>query len=186
MVLDDWLKTRSRKNEASGASRTYVITRANDVVGYYSLAVGSVSHMLVPGKIRRNMPDPIPVMLLARLAVDTSIQGKGMGRALLRDAILRTEQAAHIAGIRAMLVHALHERAKVFYMGCGFTPSPINELTLMLPMPFCYTYSNLFITRQIDSMLTSCFIEAGFTFSEKKARAFLSTGLHRGTHGIVS
>ena len=91
--------------------------------------------MLVPGKIRRNMPDPIPVMLLARLAVDTSIQGKGMGRALLRDAILRTEQAAHIAGIRAMLVHALHERAKVFYMGCGFTPSPINELTLMLPMP---------------------------------------------------
>ena len=136
MVLDDWLKTRSRKNEASGASRTYVITRANDVVGYYSLAVGSVSHMLVPGKIRRNMPDPIPVMLLARLAVDTSIQGKGMGRALLRDAILRTEQAAHIAGIRAMLVHALHERAKVFYRGCGFTPSPINELTLMLPMPF--------------------------------------------------
>ena len=147
MVLDDWLKTRSRKNEASGASRTYVITRANDVVGYYSLAVGSVSHMLVPGKIRRNMPDPIPVMLLARLAVDTSIQGKGMGRALLRDAILRTEQAAHIAGIRAMLVHALHERAKVFYRGCGFTPSPINELTLMLPMP------------AVRAGLTSCHLE---------------------------
>lgn len=91
-LLDTWLKTRARKNEASGASRTYVITRSNDVVGYYSLAVGSVSHALVPGRIRRNMPDPIPVMLLARLAVDTSLQGQGIGRALLRDAILRTEQ----------------------------------------------------------------------------------------------
>lgn len=133
-LLDIWLKTRARKNEASGASRTYVITRSNNVVGYYSLAVGSVSHALVPGRIRRNMPDPIPVMLLARLAVDTSLQEQGIGRALLRDAILRTEQAAHIAGIRAILVHALHERAKVFYMGCGFNPSPINELTLMLPL----------------------------------------------------
>lgn len=133
-VLDTWLKTRARKNEASGASRTYVITRGNDVVGYYSLAVGSVSHALVPGRIRRNMPDPIPVMLLARLAVDTSLQGQGIGRALLRDVILRTEQAAHIAGIRAILVHALHERARNFYISCGFTPSPINELTLMLPL----------------------------------------------------
>ena len=133
-LLDAWLKTRARKNEASGASRTYVITRDYDVVSYYSLAVGSVSHTLVPSRIRRNMPDPIPVMFLARLAVDTSLQGQGIGRALLRDAILRTEQAAHIAGIRAILVHALHERAKAFYMGCGFTPSSINELTLMLPL----------------------------------------------------
>lgn len=133
-VLDTWFKIRARKNEASGASRTYVITRANDVVGYYSLAVGSVSHAIVPGKMRRNMPDPIPVMLLARLAVDTSFQGQGIGRALLRDAILRTEQAAHIAGIRAILVHALHERARLFYVSCGFTASPINELTLMLPL----------------------------------------------------
>ena len=133
-LLDAWLKTRARKNEASGASRTYVITRDYDVVSYYSLAVGSVSHTLVPSRIRRNMPDPIRVMLLARLAVDTSLQGQGIGRALLRDAILRTEQAAHIPGIRAILVHALHERAKAFYMGCGFTPSSINELTLMLPL----------------------------------------------------
>lgn len=133
-VLDTWLKTRARKNEASGASRTYVITRANDVVGYYSLAAGSVGHAIMPGRIRRNMPDPVPIMLLARLAVDTSLQGRGIGRALLRDAILRTEQAAHIAGIRAILVHALHERARCFYASCGFTPSPINELTLMLPL----------------------------------------------------
>ena len=133
-LLDTWLKTRARKNEASGASRTSVITHDYDVVGYYSLAVGSVSHALVPGRIRRNMPDPIPVMLLARLAVDTSLQGQGIGRALLRDAILRTDQAAHIAGIRAILVHALHEHARCFYMGCGFTPSSINELTLMLPL----------------------------------------------------
>lgn len=133
-VLDTWLKTRARKNEANGASRTYVITRNNDVVGYYSLAVGSVSHAIVPGKMRRNMPDPIPVMLLARLAVDTSLQGQGIGHALLRDAMLRTEQAAHIAGIRAILVHALHERARCFHARCGFTASPINELTLMLPL----------------------------------------------------
>lgn len=133
-LLDTWLKTRARKNEAGGASRTYVLARANDVVGYYSLAVGSVGHALVPGRIRRNMPDPVPVMLLARLAVDRSLQGQGMGRALLKDAILRTEQAAHIAGIRAILVHALHERARCFYLGLGFTPSPINELTLMLPL----------------------------------------------------
>lgn len=133
-VLDAWLKNRACKNERSGASRTYVIIRRNDVVGYYSLAVGSVSHALVPGKIRRNMPDPIPVMLLVRLAVDISLQKQGIGRALLRDAILRTEQAANIAGIRCILVHALNERARRFYMGCGFTPSPINALTLMLPL----------------------------------------------------
>ncbi|MBQ7608632.1 MAG: hypothetical protein IJU76_11780 [Desulfovibrionaceae bacterium] len=89
-ALDAWLKNRALKNEAGGASRTYVITCGNDVVGYYSLAVGSVSHVLVPGRIRRNMPDPIPVMLLARLAVDTLIQKRGIGRALLRGAILRT------------------------------------------------------------------------------------------------
>lgn len=133
-ILDAWLKTRARKNEGSGASRTYVIARGNDVVGYYSLAVGSVSHALAPGRIRRNMPDPIPVMLLARLAVDISLQKQGIGRALLRDAILRTEQAAHIAGIRCILVHALNDRARRFYTGCGFMHSPFNEFTLMLPL----------------------------------------------------
>ena len=133
-ALDAWLKNRALKNEAGGASRTYVITHANAVVGYYSLAVGSVGHSFVPGRIRRNMPDPIPIMLLARLAVDISLQRQGIGHALLRDAILRTEQAAHIAGIRCILVRALNGRAKHFYISCGFTPSPINELTLMLPL----------------------------------------------------
>ena len=133
-ALDAWLKNRALKNEAAGANRTYVITHANAVVGYYSLAVGSVSHSFVPGRIRRNMPDPIPIMLLARLAVDTSLKHQGIGRALLRDAILRTEQAAHIAGIRCILVHALNGPARHFYTSCGFTPSPINELTLMLPL----------------------------------------------------
>lgn len=133
-ALDAWLKNRALKNEAAGASRTYVITQANDVVGYYSLAVGSVSHAFLPGRIRRTMPDPIPIMLLARLAVDTSLQRQEIGRALLRDAILRTEQAAHIAGIRCILVHALNECARHLYTSSGFTPSPINELTLMLPL----------------------------------------------------
>ncbi len=133
-ALDAWLKNHALKNEACGASRTYVITNADGVVGYYSLAVGSVGHGFAPGRIRRNMPDPIPVMLLARLAVDTSLQRQGIGSALLRDAILRTEQAAHIAGIRCILVHALNERARHFYTGSGFMPSPINALTLMLPL----------------------------------------------------
>lgn len=133
-VLDEWLKARARKNEANGASRTYVIAQGDDVVGYYSLAVGSVSHALAPGSVRRNMPDPVPVMLLARLAVSIDLQGQGIGHALLRDAILRTVQASSIAGIRAILVHALHERAQRFYTACGFIPSPINALTLMLPI----------------------------------------------------
>ena len=133
-ALDAWLKQRAYRNEAHGASRTYVIADGNNVIGFYSLAVGSVAHRLVVGSLRRNMPAPIPVMLLGRLAVDLSMQGQGLGRWLLRDAILRTEQAAHIAGIKALLVHAYNKRALHFYTKYGFIASPINELTLMLPL----------------------------------------------------
>lgn len=104
------------------------------VVGYYSLAASSVSHAFAPGSVRRNMPDPVPVMLLGRLAVDISLQGRGIGSALLRDAILRTLQASAIAGIRALLAHALHERALRFYAKYAFIPSPVNAFTLMLPL----------------------------------------------------
>jgi GNAT superfamily N-acetyltransferase len=133
-VLDSWLLTRALKNEHNGASRTYVLARQKRVVGYYALAVGSVTHALVPGNMRRNMPDPIPVMLLARLAVDMSLQGKGIGKALVRDAVLRTCQAARIAGIRALLVHALNQQAASFYGTCGFLPSPLENLVLMLTL----------------------------------------------------
>jgi GNAT superfamily N-acetyltransferase len=131
-VLDDWLRRRALRNESSGASRTYVICKRNRVIGYYTLAVGAVEVVKAPGKIKRNMPEPIPVMVLGRLAIDQKYQGLGLGRALLRDAVLRIIQAADIVGVRAILVHALTGEAKKFYQHCGFLPSPIDPMTLMI------------------------------------------------------
>lgn len=133
-VLDDWLKRRALRNEAGGASRTYVVCSGGRVVGYYCLAVGAVESARAPGKVKRNMPDPIPVMVVGRLAVDQDYQGRGVGRALLRDGILRVLQAADIAGIRAILVHALSEDAKKFYERCGFYPSPLDSMILMITL----------------------------------------------------
>lgn len=133
-VLDDWLLRRAARNEVSGASRTYVACAGEKVAGYYSLAVGAVAHAGAPGRIKRNMPDPVPVMILGRLAVDEAFQGRGIGPALLADAVLRTVQAAEIAGIRAMLVHAISERAKRFYEAHGFRASPIDPMTLMITL----------------------------------------------------
>ena len=131
-VLDDWLRRRAFQNEAGGASRTYVVCLGKRVVGYYTLAAGAVTHAQAPGRIRRNMPDPVPVMLLGRLAVDKDFQSRGIGAGLLRDAVLRTVQAAEIAGIRAILVHAISAAAKRFYEGCGFIPSPVDPMTVMI------------------------------------------------------
>lgn len=130
--LDSWLKQRALKNESEGASRTYVLCAGEVVVAYYCLANGAVAQTTATGRVRRNMPDPIPVMVIGRLAVDRHWQGNGIGRALLRDAILRTLQAAEIAGIRAILVHALSDDAKQFYLKCGFTASAIDPMTLMV------------------------------------------------------
>jgi GNAT superfamily N-acetyltransferase len=131
-VLDDWLRRRAAQNEAAGASRTYIVCAGEKVAGYYSLAVGAAAHAGSPGRIKRNMPDPIPVMVLGRLAVDKSFQGQGVGAGLLRDAVLRTVQAAEIAGIRALLVHAISERAKRFYEAYGFISSPVDPMTVMI------------------------------------------------------
>jgi GNAT superfamily N-acetyltransferase len=133
-ILDDWLKRRALANEDSGASRTYVVSDNGKVIGYYALATGAVELRAATGRTRRNMPDPIPVMIIGRLAVDRRYQEKGLGRALLRDAILRTLQAAAIGGIRAILVHAISEEAKRFYERCGFTASPIDPMTLMITL----------------------------------------------------
>lgn len=134
-TLDDWLKRRALANEESGASRTYVVcTRGKKVVAYYALANGGVVLQAATGRTRRDMPDPIPVMVLGRLAVDRTYQGGGLGRALLRDAILRTIQAADIGGIRAILVHAISEDAKRFYERCGFAVSPLDPMTLMITL----------------------------------------------------
>lgn len=131
--LDDWLKRRALINQVSGASRTFVVTdQDNRVCGYYALAAGAVAHQLATGSLRRNMPDPIPVLILARLAVDHRTQGIKLGAGLLRDAVNRAESVAQNAGVRALVVHALNEKARAFYEYYGFSVSPIHPLTLML------------------------------------------------------
>ncbi len=132
--LDTWLKKRARQNERSRASRTYVLCNNDKVIGYYALASGSIAAKEAPGKMKRNMPDPIPVMVLGRLAIDQQYQGKQLGNALLRDAILRILQAAEIAGIKAIIVHAISEEAKKFYLNCGFIVSPADPMTLILSL----------------------------------------------------
>ena len=131
-LLDEWLRRRALQNEASGSSRTYVVCEGKKVVGYYALAVGAAVHAVAPGRVRRNMPDSLPVMVLGRLAVDKRHQRRGIGVGLLRDAVLRTMQAAEIAGIRAILVHSISMAAKRFYEACGFISSPIDPLTVMI------------------------------------------------------
>ena len=102
------------------------------VVGYYALATGAVAQAAATGRVRRNMPDPVPVMVLGRLAVDRAYQSRGRGAGLLRDAILRILQAAKLGGIRAILVHAISEEAKRFYERHGFVESPIDRMMLMI------------------------------------------------------
>jgi GNAT superfamily N-acetyltransferase len=133
-VLDEWLKRRALKNEVSGASRTFVVCQDRQVIGYYALATGSIEHCDAPGKIRRNMPNPIPVMVLGRLAVDVQSQHAGLGRGLLKDAVLRSLSVSQHAGVRALLVHALSDDAKRFYVHNGFIESPIDPMTLVLSL----------------------------------------------------
>ena len=132
-VLDDWLKRRALSNQTSGASRTFVVTTdAREVMGYYALAAGAVAHHDATRVIRQNMPDPIPVMVLARLAVDTRAQGMKLGAGLLQDAVRRCIQVSHNTGVRAILVHALNDGACQFYAHYGFKASPAHPMTLML------------------------------------------------------
>ncbi len=133
-VLDEWLKRRALRNEVSGASRTFVICQDKQVVGYYTLASGGIEHHDAPGKVRRNMPSPIPVMVLGRLAVDQRWQQAGLGRGLLKDALLRTLSVSKQAGIRALLVHTLSEETKRFYTRNGFIESPLDPMTLMIAL----------------------------------------------------
>lgn len=134
-VLDEWLKRRAFANNISGASRTFVVVdEAQQVMGYYALAAGAVTHQESPRAIRQNMPDPVPVMVLARLAVDIHAQGIKLGAALLRDAVQRCVLVSQNAGVRAMLVHALNDQAQQFYEHYGFKAAPSQPMTLMLRM----------------------------------------------------
>lgn len=124
--LNEWLRTRALKNEATGASRTFISADAdtNETAGYYCLSASSLLLEEVPGKVRRNMPDPIPVILIGRLAVDNAYQGQGLGYSLLQHAILKGLEASRIIGARAFIVDALDENAESFYRKFGFTLMP--------------------------------------------------------------
>jgi GNAT superfamily N-acetyltransferase len=130
--LDEWLQKRALKNEKTSVSRTYVTCKENRVVGYYCLSAGAVALREAPKKMTRNMPDPIPVLVMGRLAVDQRYQNKGLGKALLLDASRRTIQAGDIAGVAALLVHALSEEARRFYLSRGFLESPVQPMTLCM------------------------------------------------------
>lgn len=132
-ALDDWLKRRAMNNQLNGASRTFVVVdEENRVRGFYAMAAGAVSHQLATSAVRRNRPDPVPVMVLGRLAVDRRAQGIKLGAAMLQDAVNRAIAVSRNTGVRALLVHALHEHAKQFYEHYGFEESPQHPMTLML------------------------------------------------------
>lgn len=132
--LDHWLKHRALKNQVTGASRTFVACDRRRVLAYYALASSAITVDSAPGRFRRNMPDPIPVVVLARLAVAQSQQAKGLGRALVRDTGHRVIQAADTIGIRGMIVHAISAEAKVFYERIGFESSPLDPMILMVTL----------------------------------------------------
>lgn len=130
--LNHWFERRAAANQVSGASRTFVLCEDRKAVGFYALASSAVVPAAAPGRFRRNMPDPVPVVVLGRLAVATSNHGQGLGRALFQDAALRVVHAADAIGIRGMVVHALSEEARDFYLRLGLDASPLDPMTLMV------------------------------------------------------
>ena len=130
--LDAWLKRRAAKNQVNGSSRTYVVCDGETVIGYYCLAAGAIGHAEAPSTMKRNRPDPVPVLVLGRLVIHKDHHQKGIGTALLNDAFQRAIQAADIAGVTALLLHAISEQARRFYLSRGFTPSPVKPMTLCL------------------------------------------------------
>lgn len=133
--LNTYLKQYALQNHRNGSSKAYVALRGNQIVGYYTLSYGSVSPEEATVRVSKGLGRyPVPIMLLGRLAVDQQEKGKGLGKGLLVDALLRTVQASEIAGLRAILVHVKDENAKQFYLKYGFEPSPIqnNQLFLLI------------------------------------------------------
>lgn len=133
--LNEWLKKRALKNHIAGASRCFVVCAGAEVIGYYSLSAGAISHEAAPKAMRRNMPNPLPILpilLLGRLAVDKRCHNQRIGQALLRDAMIRSVSVASDAGVFALLVHALSDQAKQFYLSRGFVESPLQSMTLLM------------------------------------------------------
>ena len=133
--LDEWLKKRAIKNSVSGASRCFVIgDDKNEVVGYYCLSAGAICRGSAPKAMQRNMPDPLPVLVLGRLAIDKKYHNKGLGSALLRDAMIRSVGIAEDVGVFAVLIHSISEQAKRFYLSRGFVESPLEPMTLFMTL----------------------------------------------------
>ena len=131
--LNHWLRQRAHANQQSGATRCFVVCNGDGIVkAYAALASGAVAVASAPGRFRRNMPEPIPVVVLARLAVCRSVQGRGIARALLADAFERVLQASTQIGVRGIVVHAASDQARSFYLHMGFDPSPIAPDTLLI------------------------------------------------------
>jgi GNAT superfamily N-acetyltransferase len=132
-ALNQWLRKHALQNQGAGSAQTYVGLDGDTLIGYYSLAVGQIEYKDAPERLRKGLAHHlVPIMLLARLAVDKNWQKKGVGRALLRDAMLRTLQAAEIAGIRALAVHAKDEAARRYYEQFDFVPSPVDSLHMLV------------------------------------------------------
>lgn len=140
-TLNEWLKKRALKNQTIGASRTFVIgVNSHAVIGYYALATGGVERIAAPGSFARGMPEPIPVIVLARLAIDQRYQGQRLGGFLLKDALQRALNVSNQVGVRGVLVHAISEEAKKFYLRYGFVESPFEQMTLMISMKTLLRY----------------------------------------------
>ncbi|MFA6989624.1 MAG: GNAT family N-acetyltransferase [Candidatus Gastranaerophilaceae bacterium] len=135
--LNDYLKKYAFQNQRKNISNTFVAQKENKVIGYYTLTFGSVLKEDLPLKAKKNLPNyPMPVLILARLAVDKNEKGKSLGKGLLKDAVLRTLQASEIAGIKAIMVKAKDQEVKRFYEKFDFITSPIDDLILFLPIEF--------------------------------------------------
>jgi predicted N-acetyltransferase YhbS len=131
--LDDWLVRHARQAQASGSAKTYVVTEGARVVGYYSLTVGQIDTLEAPERVRKGMGAyPLPVVILARMAVARDEQGRGIGGGMLQDAIRRTLAIAEHAGVRALLTHPIDEDTSRFYLRFGFAASPAHDQQLLL------------------------------------------------------
>lgn len=131
-LLNDWLRRRAVQNQGEGSSRTWVVTYGARVVAYYASSTAALAREEASGRIRRNQPDPLPAMLLGRLAVDISHQGEGLAAALLKHFLIKALQVSELTGLRLVLVHAKDRRVADFYRHFGFENSPFDDQTLML------------------------------------------------------
>ena len=130
--LDRWLRARALANQDTGDSRTFVALDAGRVVGFYALTTASAARTGLPGPLRRNAPDPVPLLLIGQLAVAASHRGQGLGAGLLRDALIRVAAASRLVGFRALATHPIDDEAEGFYARFGFTPVPDSQPRLMV------------------------------------------------------